>query len=203
MNQDLKQSIEAHGVLENESELVHQYFQTNARSPELYMPNFAKITRNVLMLNEIKISEVQAIALKNFLLKSDSRDRTPHFNVRKLVINSCKAPDSHLARILEGLIPHRDHIKVICSVQNDVGPETVTVLDDIVPNLDELIISNPVRSIPHRLSLVLIQNCADYGRRLQRVSFSKFNLNDENIANQLCQMISNKPILGHLDISWT
>ena len=45
--------------------------------------------------------------------------------------------------ILEGLLPHRDHIKVISTNQNEVGPDTLQILEDIIPNLDELIISNP------------------------------------------------------------
>ena len=76
------------------------------------MPKFARVVNNVMILSEIKVTDIQAQALKNFLLKSASPG-TPNFNIRKLVINSCRITDKNQAMILEGLIPHRDHIKVI------------------------------------------------------------------------------------------
>ena len=83
--------------------------------------------------------------------------------------------------ILEGLIPHRDHIKVICTNQNEIGAETLMILDDVIPNLDEIIIKNPTNCSTVQRDkaqnkenyqpplLPLLQNCSDYGKRLQRI----------------------------------
>ena len=57
MNDKLKQKYEAKNILENERKLIWEYFQATLGSNEIRVPNFAKIVNNVLLLNEVRVSD--------------------------------------------------------------------------------------------------------------------------------------------------
>jgi len=163
-------------------------------------PKFAKLVQNEMILTDQKITFNQAQNLKDFMVKSAGMSN-PMSKIEKFICIDCKLEDRSFRLLLEGLLGHRGHIRSIKYSQNEMGEQCVEAFMDVISNLEELYLSNLFLAPTHAQSL--LKSCYDYGQKLQKLSFSKINLNSTQTVEQLCELIADKIFLGHLDISWT
>lgn len=76
------------------------YYDTIQTHKEVPLPNFAKLADNQLFLTEFRISDAQAIALRNYL---DQTQEMPSRLVKALHIDDCGMTDFQFSQILQGV----------------------------------------------------------------------------------------------------
>ena len=82
------------------NQISMNYYETLRVHREVPLPNFAKLTDNVLVLTEFRISDAQALALSNYL--DQTQDMSSNL-VKALHIDDCGMTDHQFSLILQGL----------------------------------------------------------------------------------------------------
>lgn len=162
------------------------------------------------------MSEEQCLALRNFLISQLSLTSlsanpaslvTPPQFLDVIVLDNCGLSDEGFAQVLVGLLAQKT-IRSISYLNNRIGSKSVRVLEDLLDGnksqveLFEFNLHNTEGlsiDLARRLTRLL-----EKSRDLLNLKLSQINLNDEEVVQSLCSIIStNHKTLQRFDISAT
>ena len=77
-----------------------EYREIKSENHDIPMPSYVSFNENIMYLVEKRVAEVEATALKQYLIRSGN---VAQKRIRKLVIDQCSVSDESLSLILEGI----------------------------------------------------------------------------------------------------
>lgn len=186
--------------LESDQLAQFQYYYNCIRQMEAPLPTFAKLIGHCLLLVECRISDAISLAMAEYLRVTKS---IPEKHIKQLIIDDCGMSDQQYAHILEGIHSQGNHIKQLVYSNNDLSYKSMEVLDLLIPCLREINFNNLTRGYGKPMYNKLIESCHQRGVQLQKLKLSNVNLNDNQIVQNLCDLLANRPFIMNLDLSWT